>query len=817
MKGERREMKVLKFGGSSISTPDRIEAVLNVIQSVAQYGEARAVVVSAFGGVTDQLIEMSSSAEMDQGGYKVSFNDLKERHFTVVRELIAEEHRSRTESILNDLFTELEELLRGISMVKEVSLRTKDTVLSFGERLSATIITACLRCRGTDADFLDVREVIKTDRTFGSAQVNMPLTLEKIREYFEGRGTLQVVTGFIGSSEAGETTTLGRSGSDYTASIVGTALGADEIEIWTDVDGVMTADPREVPDAVSIESLTYEEAMELSHFGAKVIFPPTMQPAMSQQIPIRIRNTFNLKSPGTVIREKVEKKENLITGISSISGVALLRLQGSGMIGVTGTSGRLFRALSRQDVNVILISQASSEHSICFAASVEAAKLAKEAIEEEFALEMQAGLIDEVRIESDLSIVAVVGENMRHTPGISGKVFSALGNLGINVVAIAQGSSEQNISIVIDHRDEPRALRALHRAFFGIAQKTINLFIAGTGLIGAELLRLIGQARNGHLSVTVAGLVNSRKMLMDPEGIPTDSWKYRLSESGAAADIEAFIQAMSLNKSDQTIFVDCTASEEVSDRYREVLSLKVSIVTPNKIANTRGWEEFWQLRAGARQNGVKFLYETNVGGGLPVIGTLRSLVESGDRVLKIEGVLSGTLSYLFNSFSGDARFSEVVRQARDLGYTEPDPRDDLSGLDVARKLLILAREMGHGLELADIPIENLLPQGSDGAESVEEFLDYLADFDDDFEKKRVYAEESKKVLRYMASFEDGRADVGLREVENDHPFASLMGSENMIVFTTEHYRKHPLIVRGPGAGASVTAAGVLSDILRAAE
>jgi len=806
--------KVLKFGGSSISTPERVLSVLDIIRTSQSEGENIIVVVSAFGGITDQLIEMSTLASQADKKYEELFSGLKTRHIDCVKTLVETEQQERVISLVKDLIKELNDLLWGMSLVKELPQQTNDLILSFGERLSATIISECFRSHGIDAEFMDARTVIRTDRTFGSAKVDMTTTLENIQNYFKNRSSIQIVTGFIGSTEEGKTTTLGRSGSDYTAAIFGSALGADVIEIWTDVDGVMTADPRRVPDAFSIESVSYEEAMEMSHFGAKVIFPPTMQPAMSQHIPIRIRNTFNPTFPGTVIKEQVRKKENVVTGISSISKVALLRVQGSGMIGVAGISGRLFKVLSEKQINVILITQASSEHSICFAINPDEADLVKEAIEKEFYLELQTHIIDKIKIEDDLSIVAVVGEKMRHTPGIAGRVFKALGDNSVNVVAIAQGSSERNISTVIDRSNESTALQLLHTAFFNSTKKGINLFVVGTGKVGSELLRLINKSEHPTTSLHVLGVANSRKMKIEPEGILLDSWETNLENSDSSMDLNQFIHHVVENKSAYTAFVDCTPSPQIVDRYRDIFSQNISIVTPNKLANTRSWEEFMELRNVAARHEVKFLYRTNVGGGLPIIHTLKSLVESGDKVKKIEGIFSGSLSYLFNSFTGDKPFSALIRQARDQGYTEPDPRDDFKGMDVARKLLILAREIGFKLELDDIQVDSILPEGSEKINQIEDFFVHLQQHDDYFEQLRVKATQKGKVLRYIGSFENGQVIIGLRAVDEDHPFYSLVGCENMCIFTTDRYLESPLIIRGIGAGPTVTAAGVLADILQ---
>lgn len=813
-------MKVIKFGGSSISTPNQTLNVLDIIQSYIKAGNLAAVIVSAFGNTTDQLISMSTLSAKKDNRYRDNLSDLKTYHQHYVGELLSNERKDQTLSMVNDLFLELEELLNGIYLLKELSPRTLDLILSYGERLSAKIMSESLKSKGMDVDYLDAREVIKTDRVFGDARVDMTLTEKTIKNYFKKQNAVPIVTGFIASSHEGESTTLGRSGSDYTAAILGAALQVNEIEIWTDVDGVMTSDPRKVPDATLIESMSYEEAMEMSHFGAEVIFPPAMQPAMVNRIQLKIRNTFHTSCSGTIIGDEGAERKEMITGLTSIEEIALLRIQGSGLIGITGISGRLFQVLTKQEINIILITQASSEHSICFAVEQDKAVNAKNAIEKEFELEIKTQMIDKMKVESGLSILAVVGENMRHIPGIAGKVFSALGSHGINVIAIAQGSSERNISIVIDNKDEIQALNVLHNTFFNSEQKTINLFIVGTGLVGGELLRLINRFHHATISIKVKGLINSRKMVFDQKGIPLESLKKYLKEHGHSTNIEDLIQNMVKLKDVNNIFVDCTANEGISKLYTEILSNQISIVTANKIANTQSWDKYRKLREAANQNRVKFLYSTNVGAGLPFISTLRDLINSGDEVLKIEAVMSGSLNYIFNAFDGKKSFSEAVSDARDLGYTEPDPRIDLSGIDVTRKMLILAREMNMQLELDDFEVESLLPQRFNKQSTVEKFMVELSagsfgkSLDIKMEKRRNQADKNGNVLRYIATFEHGIGKVKLAEIGRNHPFYLLQENENIIAFTTRRYYKSPLIVRGPGAGAVVTSAGVLADILK---
>jgi len=592
-------------------------------------------------------------------------------------------------------------------------------------------------------------------------------------------------------------------------------LDADEVEIWTDVNGIMTADPRKVSDAFSLEQVSYEEAMEMSHFGAKVIHPSAMQPAFEKSIPIRIRNTFQPEFPGTLISKERKRNGYTISGISSISDIALLRVQGTGMMGVSGISSRLFGTLAQQKINIVLITQASSEHTICFAVAPDDAEPAKRAIESEFSLEMQVHQIDEVIVEKNLSIVAAVGENMRHTPGIAGRLFDVLGSQQINVTAIAQGSSELNISAVISKDDETSALNAIHRSFFVEQDQSLHLFIAGTGLIGSTLLQQLekyGQ-KNQSIPVKVCGITNSRKMLIGESGMKLDNWNELLPSHDREADIHSFVNEMAELNLANTIFVDCTASEEVANIYAEVLQNRISVVAANKKANSADYAYYQKLHSLVDSTGAKYLYETNVGAGLPIIGTIQNLVQSGDTVHKIEAILSGTLSYIFNTFTGEIPFSEVVEEACQKGFTEPDPRDDLDGKDVARKLLILARELGYPLEMDDIEIIPFLPEDSFDVDSVANFFAKLRLSDAPMTHKRLEAAEDEKVLRYIATFETGKAKIELTAVDAAHPFHQLNGSDNIVAIYSDRYAETPLVIKGPGAGAEVTAAGVLSDIL----
>ncbi len=814
-------MKVLKFGGSSVGDPEKIKNVINIIRKSLEDSKNMAVIFSAFHMVTDELLRMSQTAASGDLSYQDLFNKLEDRHIAIAKEVLNVKSRSSILASVKLNLNELDDVLHGVYLVKEISPRIQDFILSFGERLSALIISNALKDNKIDCEFLDSRSLIKTDDSFGSAKVDIETTYNNIKNYFKTHKKLQIITGFIASTQNNETITLGRGGSDYSASIFGAALNAKEIEIWTDVDGVLTADPKKVKKAFPLKSLTYEEAMELSHFGAKVIHPPTMQPALENKIPIRIKNTFNPSFEGTVINSKSNSNNFSIKGISSIDEIALLRIQGGGMIGVAGIAQRIFTALAGKKINIILITQASSEHSLCIAILPKFASLAKKAIQQEFYYEIKEKLVNEPVIENNLSIIAVVGENMRRTPGISGKVFQALGRNGINIVAIAQGSSELNISAVINKENEAKALNALHDSFFLSIAKTVNLYLVGTGLIGGTLLKQLCHqadflAREYLLNVKIAGLANSRKMLIDSNTIDPTKWETKLFSEGSKTNLNNFIDEMKSLNLPNSIFIDCTASDEVVARYSEILDSSISIVTPNKKANSGSYKDYLQLKHSALKHNVRFLYETNVGAGLPILSTLKDLVSSGDKVLKIEGVLSGTLSFIFNSFNNGKTFSQIVKEAKEKGYTEPDPREDLKGMDVARKLLILAREAGLTLELKDIKVQNLVPVKARATKSVEDFFKKLKEFDKDFEAKRKCSEEKGSALRYIARLEKGKAEISLQEVSKDHPFYSLSGSDNILALTTTHYQDRPIVIKGPGAGADVTAAGVFADIIRTA-
>ncbi len=812
-------MRILKFGGSSVGTPERIKDVIDILKEYYSSNKRYSVIFSAFQGVTDSLISISKKAECRDETVWTDFEELKNIHNTSVKYLLSGSNATKVAKTINILFEELKEILHGIYLLRELTSRSSDYVVSFGERLSCSIICEAMKFKGIDCEFLDSREIIKTDSTFGNAKVNFELTNNIISSYFSNHNKVQVITGFISSTQNNETTTLGRGGSDYTASIIGAALNCQEIEIWTDVDGILTADPRKVKNAFSLNSVTYEEAMEMSHFGAKVIHPPTMKPALLKNIPIRIKNTFRPSFEGTVITEKDVNSNLGVKGISSIDEITLLRVTGSGMVGVVGIASRIFGALAKEKINVILITQASSEHSVCFAVMPQAGAQAKTVIEEEFKWEMKDGMIDAVIVEPEMSIIAVVGENMRHTPGISGKVFRSLGNNKINIIAIAQGSSELNISLVINKEDLKKAMNVLHNSLFKQNKDVVNVFLIGSGLVGSALLSLLHQRKKYvtdryNTSLNLCGLLNSKKMFINPNGIAEENWKNILSEKGEKSDIELFIKAIQQLNLPKTILVDCTANNSVVNYYPQILSSNISIVTPNKIANTQSYSKYLLIREAEKNSRAEFRYGTNVGSALPLIATLKDILLNGDEVYKIEGIFSGTLSFIFNTLKEKDSFSQIVKGAKELGYTEPDPRDDLGGKDMARKLLILIRECGYKLEMEDIEIEKIISKEAEDTATVDEFFEILKNDDKKIIALKNIALQKDCVLAYIAKFENGKAGLSIQTIPKSHPFSNLTNSENIVAFTTKNYFKNPLILRGQGAGADFTATGILSDILR---
>ncbi|MEO6149707.1 MAG: bifunctional aspartate kinase/homoserine dehydrogenase I [Mucilaginibacter sp.] len=811
-------MKVLKFGGTSAGSVQSITTLLDIVKKEVANGENPVVVLSAMGGVTNLLINMAEEAAKGNE-FTAQLAELEKRHFDVVKSLLDIQNQNPAFTRLKIHFNQLEELLQGVLTLHELTAKTRDLILSFGERCSTIMVSKIAGQHLKNAFFVDASDVIKTDSAFGNAKVNTELTEMLIRNLLQANADkVLFVTGFIASNDAGQITTLGRGGSDYTAAIFGAALNAQEIQIWTNVNGMMTADPRMVKKAFPLNELTYTEAMELSYFGAKVIYPPTMIPAFLKKIPIVIKNTFDTEFVGTVIKHDCQPSNLAIKGISSINNISILNLQGSGMVGKSGFSGRLFSLLAREQINVILITQSSSEHSITFAVQPDNANKAKALIEQEFELELLANKLDAVVIEENLAILAVVGENMKQTPGVSGKLFHALGRNGVNVRAIAQGSSEYNISVIISEHDLAKALNAVHDAFFVDLYKTLHAFCLGTGNIGKTLFKQLNahteflRKENG-IQVKIVGISNTRKMTFNADGIDLDNWQEKLESSTEKADLRAFIDTMKNMNLPNCVFIDNTASPKPIEFYGEVLNSTISVVTCNKIGNSGSYEQYKTFKDAAKQHGVDFFYETNVGAGLPIIRTLKDLMNSGDRVQRIEAILSGTISFIFNQFKGDANFHDVVKEAQEKGYTEPDPRDDLRGTDFMRKILILARDAGHHLEAADVDIESMLPKSCLEAATVDDFYACLKAEDAYFAATKDKAEAEGKVLRYIGKLEDGKASITLQMVDENHPFYMLSGSDNIISFTTDRYKERPLVVKGPGAGAEVTAAGVFADLI----
>ena len=811
-------MKVLKFGGTSVGSAASIQTLLNILKDEVKNEDKPVVVLSAMGGVTNLLASMAEDAANGKE-FTAQLAELERRHFEVVKTLLDVQNQNPAFTRLKIHFNQLEELLQGVLTLRELTPKTRDQVLSFGERCSTIMVSKIAAQHFKDVLYVDAADVIKTDSAFGNAKVNTELTELLIKTlHQENKDKILFVTGFIAGNDAGQTTTLGRGGSDYTAAIFGAALNAREIQIWTDVNGMMTADPRMVKKAFSLTELTYTEAMELSYFGAKVIYPPTMIPAFLKKIPIVIKNTFEPEFEGTVIRHDCKASSLPIKGISSINNISILNLEGSGMVGKSGFSGRLFSLLAREQINIILITQSSSEHSITFAVQPQDTERAKQVIEQEFELELLAKKLEHLVIEKNLAILAVVGENMKQTPGMSGKLFHALGRNGVNVRAIAQGSSEYNISVIISANDLAKALNAVHDAFFVQLTKTLHAFCLGTGNIGKTLFAQLNAHNdylkdNNGIQVKIAGISNTRKMTFNSDGISLDTWQNDVESSPYEADLKGFIARMKDMNLPNCVFIDNTASPKPIEFYEDVFKANISVITCNKIGNSGSYKQYRTFKDTARRHGVDFFYETNVGAGLPIINTLKNLMNSGDRVQRIEAILSGTISFIFNNFKGDANFHDVVKEAQEKGYTEPDPRDDLSGKDFMRKMLILARDAGYAMEEADVEIQSVLPQASLEAKSVDDFYATLKTEDAHFAKLKDQAEKDGKVLRYIGKLEDGKVTITLQMVDENHPFYMLSGSDNIISFTTDRYKERPLVVKGPGAGAEVTAAGVFADLI----
>ncbi len=812
-------MQVLKFGGSSVANAENISKVVAIVLRAIEKSPV-VLVVSALGGVTDQLIQTGTLAANGNEEYKQQIKILETKHLDAVRSLLPIQEQSATLSWVKQQLNELESLCDGIFLLGELSPRIKDRLVSYGELLSSYIISARLQSMQVKQQWVDSRQLIITNDQYGNAAVNFAKTEALIRAYFkEHVCQLYVAPGFIASNELKHTTTLGRGGSDYTGAIYAAALGTATLEIWTDVSGMMTADPRLVQHPKHIERISYQEAMELSHFGAKIIYPPTIQPVMRKNIPVWIKNTFDPDAPGTIIEQKVISDNEIIRGISSINSISLLSLEGSGMIGIPGFSKRLFETLAARNINVILITQSSSEHSICVGISESDAAAAQKSIDQAFAYEIETGKVDPVKVENELSIIALVGEQMKSHPGISGKMFGVLGKNGINVRAIAQGSSEKNISAVLSAKDVKKAINVLHEVFFETTYKQLNVFIAGAGNVGGKLIGQIQQQVNYlkehlRLQIQVVGIANSKKMLLNDSGIQLANWKEELMNA-ADANIHAFVQAIAERNLRNSVFVDVTANAEVAGVYSELLQKSISVVACNKIACSSSYNNYKHLKSLAREYNASFLFETNVGAGLPVIGTLNDLLRSGDKVNKIQAVLSGTLNYVFNYYDGTVSFAQIVKRAQEEGYTEPDPRLDLGGTDVMRKIMILAREAGEKIETEDIANEYFLPASCfEGS-----VLDFYAEMEKQEPHFKSLYDAANAVgckLKFVAVYDQGKAKVGLQHIPAESDFYHLYGKDNLVLFYTDRYPEQPLVIKGAGAGADVTASGVFADIIRVA-
>ncbi|NMA74360.1 MAG: bifunctional aspartate kinase/homoserine dehydrogenase I [Bacteroidales bacterium] len=807
-------MKVIKFGGTSVGSAKGLRKVKHIVESSE---ESVIVVVSAFSGITDKLIKTSKLASVGDLGYQDVFKEIVAHHEEVINELFADrkEKRDLVDEV-NRLLSELNNIFQGISLIKDLSPKTLDTVLSYGERISSWVVAQLI----PGSKHFDSREFIKTEKKHSKNFIDKDLTNHLIEQTFNPLPNIAVVPGFISSDKlTGEITNLGRGGSDYTAAMIAAALNAKCLEIWTDVDGFMTADPHVINSAYTIDELSYVEATELCNFGAKVIYPPTIYPVFHKNIPIRVRNTFNLESKGTTIKQEVSKTKahKAIKGISSINDTCLITVQGLGMVGVIGVNYRIFKVLAKNGISVFLVSQASSENSTSIGVRNEDADLACEILDKEFAREIETGEMYPMKAERDLATVAIVGENMKHTPGIAGKLFGILGKNGINVIACAQGASETNISFVVTLESLRKSLNVIHDSFFLSEYQVLNLFICGIGTVGGSLIEQIQSQqeklkKENGLKLNVVGIANGSYLLLNREGIPLNNYKELLVKQGKKSStqaLEAGILEMNIFNS---VFVDCTASEEISSIYKRLLDHNVSVVAANKIAASSSYENYKELKQIARMRGVKFLFEANVGAGLPIINTINDLINSGDKITKIEAVLSGTLNFIFNELSEDVLFSETIRRAQEQGYSEPDPRIDLSGIDVIRKLVILVREAGYRVEQEDVQ-KNLFVPESYFEGTLDDFWSHIPELDESFEERRKELEKENKKWRFVAKYENNQASVGLEEVDAKHPFYALEGSNNVLLLTTDRYNEYPLMIQGYGAGAGVTAAGVFADIM----
>ena len=806
-------MKVLKFGGTSVGSVESILSLKEIVLKEAQE-QNLVVVVSALGGITDKLIQTSRLAVEGKDEWRQEFDNMVDRHHKMIDTIITDARKRETLfNTVDSLFEQLRSIYSGVFLIHDLSAKTQDVIVSYGERLSSQIVATLI----DGAKWFDSRNFIKTEYKNGKHQLDAELTNRLVRKTFADLPRISLVPGFISKDEHNnETTNLGRGGSDYTAAIIAAALNADVLEIWTDVDGFMTADPKVIPAAYTINQLSYIEAMELCNFGAKVIYPPTIYPVCIKNIPIKVKNTFNPEHPGTLIKEKIDDDNKPIKGISSIKGTTLITVTGLSMVGVIGVNRRIFTALADNGISVFLVSQASSENSTSIGVKDDDAGAAIEVLNNEFRKEIETGAMYPMSAESGLATIAIVGENMKHTPGIAGKLFGALGRSGISIIACAQGASETNISFVVQQDYLRKSLNVIHDSFFLSEYKVLNIFICGIGTVGGKLIEQIRDQqevlkKENRLNLNVVGIASSSKAIFSRDGIDLYNYKSELAASEPSNSRKLLEGILKMNIFN-SVFVDCTASQEVAGLYEPLLEHNVSVVACNKIAASSDYENYIRLKNIALTHGVKFRFETNVGAGLPIIGTINDLVHSGDRILKIEAVLSGTLNFIFNELSADVPFSETVRRAREQGYAEPDPRIDLSGMDVIRKLVILAREAGYHVEPEDVEKHLFVPDEYFEGD-VETFWRRLPELDEDFEKRRQTLEKENKHWRFVACLDGGKTCVSLQAVDMHHPFYDLEGSNNIVMLTTERYREYPMLIQGYGAGASVTAAGVFANIM----
>ena len=806
-------MKVLKFGGTSVGSVSSILSLKQIVEKEAKH-QSIIVVVSALGGITDQLIKTSLLAREGDESWRKEFDAMVDRHHKMIDTIITD--TSERELLFNKvdtLFEQLQSIYYGVFLIHDLSHKTQDTIESYGERLSSNIVASLIR----GSKWMDARKFIKTEKEHGRQRIDTELTNQLVKDTFKSLPRISIVPGFIAEDrDTGDITNLGRGGSDYTASILAAALDAEVLEIWTDVDGFMTADPRVIKEAYTINELSYAEAMELSNFGAKVIYPPTIYPVCVKNIPIRVKNTFNPQGKGTIIKSSIENNQKPIKGISSIKATTVITVTGLSMVGVVGVNRRIFSSLAANGISVFLVSQAASENNTSIGVKDEDAVNAVNVLNEEFKLEIEDGRMFPMYAESGLATVAIVGENMKHSPGITGKLFGTLGRSGISIIAIAQGASEMNISFVVKGSDLRKSLNVLHDSFFLSEYKVLNLFICGVGTVGGKLIEQIKKQYeelklHSNLKLNVVGIASSRNAIFNREGLDLDHYSEELkaSEPSNPEKLRDSILQMNIFNS---VFVDCTASKDVADLYQSLLENNISVVAANKIAASGLFEEYELLKRTALQRGVKFRFETNVGAGLPIIGTINDLRNSGDKILKIEAVLSGTLNFIFNEINADVPFSETVKRAKEQGYSEPDPRIDLSGKDVIRKLVILTREAGYKVNQEDVE-KNLFVPDEFFKGSLEDFWKNLPNLDTDFEQRRQRLSEEGKRWRFVATMDNGRTSVALKEVAANHPFYNLEGSNNIVLLTTERYKEYPMQIQGYGAGASVTAAGVFANIM----